>query len=49
MYTILLFLCAGLARLGHAAYWLRDDYKASNWVDMFNFETVRTGRLGWWP
>ena len=46
MYKNILFLFyAGLVRLAHAAYSVQDDYDASNWVDMFNFDTVGVVRL----
>lgn len=46
MHTTLFLFYAGLARLGHAAYSVQDNYNAGNWVNMFNFDTVRVVRPG---
>lgn len=41
MYTTRFLFYAGLARLGLAAYSIQDNYDSGNWVDMFDFNTVR--------
>lgn len=40
MYTTLFLFYAGLVRLGYGAYSVQDNYDVSNWLDMFNFDTV---------
>lgn len=45
MHTTRFLFYAGLLHLGHAAYSVKDNYDASNWLDMFDFETVGNERL----
>ncbi len=37
-----LLLASGMARLGVAVYSVRDDYSVDNFLNMFNFDTVRS-------
>ena len=42
MYGNFFLLCAGLVRLGHAAYAVQSNFDASNWADAFDFQTVKS-------